>query len=267
VKEEIKKVLDDNQIQRILIHSDLMQGFDIPFTNRIDYLKLQMLELDGLERDLWMPTFNYEFCGGKDYSLVNSKSQVGVLSEYFRRNNAAWRTEIPIFSFSGTGEESNLAQKNIIDPFGEESSFHYLYHNNGALMHYGSSFNSSTILHYVERISGKLAYRYDKIFKGNVYTKENLVDTKIVNYHVRPLNRYQEYDWVKLEKELIEGNVLYKFEEGRTRILLCNIKKLVDFWLEKMNADSLYLLDVETKKWVKPMLDKLGRPFLISDFE
>jgi hypothetical protein len=35
-----------------------------------------------------------------------------------------------------------------------------------------------------------------------------------------------------------------------------------------MNADSFVFVDVENKNGAKPMLeDKLGRPFLISDFE
>ncbi|WP_290824130.1 AAC(3) family N-acetyltransferase [Flavobacterium sp.] len=267
MKEEIIKVLNDNQIQRMLVHSDLMHGFKIQFSNRIDYLKLQMIELNKFERELWMPAFNYDFCKGGDYSIVNSRSQVGILSEHFRINNAFWRTNTPIFSISGNGEEPKLAENEIIDPFGKESSFEYLYINNGALMHYGSTFSSSTILHYIERISGNLVYRYDKIFIGNVLTNDNLLNKKIVTYHVRPLNHYFEYNWVKLEKELIENDILFEFQEDSTRILVCNIRKLVDFWIEKLNVDSLYFLDEKTKKWVEPMLDKLGRKFLISDFE
>ncbi len=267
MKTEIKKLLNNNQIERILIHSDLMHGFKLQFNNRLDYLNLHILELNSLDRELWMPTFNYEFCGGADYSVVNSKSQVGVLSEYFRKNNADWRTKTPIFSISGNGKEPKLSENNNIDPFGKDSSFDYLYKNNGALMQYGASFNSSTILHYVERISGNLVYRYDKIFTGNVITKDNLIEKKIVNYHVIPLNRYFEYDWNKLENELIENNILCKFEKDNTCILICNIKKLVDFWLDKLNYNYLYLLNGKTKEWVEPMLDKLGRPFLINDFE
>jgi hypothetical protein len=34
-----------------------------------------------------------------------------------------------------------------------------------------------------------------------------------------------------------------------------------------MKTDPLYLLTEETRAWVEPQLQKLGRPFLITDFE
>ena len=270
IKQDIIDFLSENNSRKILIHSDVLFGFKITYNkDKNIFLNNHLEKINSVivGKDLFFPTFNYDFCGGKDFSLLNSKSQVGVLSEYFRQNKAVWRTVNPIFSFSGTGEKPNLNKSNILDPFGYESVFHYLYENGGAMMHYGASFNSSTILHYVERISGKLTYRYDKTFSGNVILENGLIENVKLNYHVRPLNMYQDYDWPKLESELIKANILHIFKEGRTRILICSIRRLVDFWLEKMNADSLYLLDEETKKWVEPMLDKLGRPFLISDFE
>jgi hypothetical protein len=76
-----------------------------------------------------------------------------------------------------------------------------------------------------------------------------------------------EYDWVKIENDLIKEGILYKFENNNTKLSICRIDVLIDFWLLKLNNDPYYLLDQKSKSWVITALNKFGRPFLISDFE
>ena len=40
-----------------------------------------------------------------------------------------------------------------------------------------------------------------------------------------------------------------------------------DFIIDKIKIDPFYLLDNESKKWVMPKVNKLGRGFLLADFE
>ena len=214
-----------------------------------------------------MPTINYDFCKGKTYDVRMTPSQVGGLTEYFRKSVADWRTSIPVFSFAGTGDQPIFDISGIIDPFGNESAFQILYEKDALLMHYGSPFHSSTILHYAERISDRLSYRYDKIFPGKVITTDGKERDLKLNYHVRPLNRHLDYHWDKIENDLAENQIVSIYEEGRSRMSLCKIKNLIDFWIDRIEQDTLYLLDNESKMWVEPLLNKLGRPFLISDFE
>lgn len=134
-------------------------------------------------------------------------------------------------------------------------------------MHYGSLFCSSTILHYAERISEKLLYRYDKLFNGSVVDQHNIITEVTINYHVRPKNNYLGYDWNKIENDLINEGILFKFENNDTKILLCRINDMIDYWIFKLNIDPFYLLDKKSKSWIIPTLDKLGRPFLATDFE
>lgn len=270
ISDNILKFLDNNDFERILIHSDILFGFKLPLhKDKNTFIESHMDKIMSVinQKTIIFPTFNYDFCKGEDYSLINSPSQVGILSEYFRTNIANWRTNVPVFSFAGMGDEINLPQSKVIDPFGVDSLFHYLYQSEGLLMHYGSKFSSTTAIHYAERISEKLVYRYNKEFVGNVIVNVDMSNMKVLNYHVRPLNKYQDYDWNKIEKDLLEAGILYKFEEGRTNILFCNFKKLIDYWVEKLNLDLFYLLDSDSKKWIEPMIEKLGRPFLLTDFE
>jgi hypothetical protein len=42
---------------------------------------------------------------------------------------------------------------------------------------------------------------------------------------------------------------------------------LVRSWVELLAADPLALVDADTRAWVAPMLERLGRRFELSDFE
>lgn len=269
LKEQIQQKLNELLGDTILIHSDIMQGFEIPYKNREALLISHIQEIRSLNTNLsiWMPTFNYDFCKGNSYIIKDSPSQVGVLSEYFRKNIAEWRTPIPVFSFAGTGEKPVLDISRVIDPFGYHSAFHVLYEKDSLLMHYGSSLNSTTILHYAERISNHLCYRYDKLFYGKIIPIDGTEIDITFNFHVRPIGKHLDYDWNKLENDLFENNILFLYKEGRSRVFLCKIKELINFWIDQMIHDPLYLLDDESKIWVEPFLNKLGRPFLITDFE
>ncbi|MBN1185612.1 MAG: AAC(3) family N-acetyltransferase [Bacteroidales bacterium] len=268
-KNLVQQKLIELESNTILIHSDIMQGFNIPYKNRETFPLSHLNELHSLKTNLifWMPSFNYDFCKGQPFDIKKTPSQVGALTEYFRKNVAHWRTHVPVFSFSGIGEYPAISIADIIDPFGNESAFHILYNKNALLMHYGSLINTTTILHYAERRSGCLSYRYDKLFVGKVITNNNDELEVKFNFHVRPFGKYIDYDWKKIKNELIENKILFEFKEESCRILLCKIQDLIDYWVNRMKQDPFYLLDNISKAWIEPLVNKLGRSFLITDFE
>lgn len=256
--------------KQVLIHSDIMRGFPVTFINRNDFVISHMELLKRLYSNsttICMPSFNYTYCKDGVYSINVSSSQLGVLSDYFRKNISEWRTHVPVFSFSGIGEKIDLPFHKITDPFDSNSAFHILNKNNGLLMHYGSEFKHTTFIHYIERMTGKLFYRYDKIFKGEVILADNTKKQIELLFHVRPLGYHLDYDWHKIITDLKENEILFEFNEGNTCISLLEINKMCSFLIEKMTENNLYLLDNESLKWVKPKLDELGRPFILTDFE
>lgn len=270
IREQIQRKLIELGGDTILIHSDIRQGFEIPFINRTTFLNAHIEEIQLLRTNMsiWMPSFNYHFLlKGKSYQVNNCPSQVGVLSEYFRRNAAEWRTPIPVFSFAGMGEQPMLDISGIIDPFGWHSAWNFLYEKDALLMFYGASFNSSTILHYIERVSNCLCYRYDKLFYGKIGKSNGEEIDATLLYHVRPLGTRLVYDVNKIEDDLKKNDVLFLFQESRSVILLCRVRDLVKFCLGMLKQDPLYFLDIDTKLWVEPLLNRLGRPFIITDFE
>ncbi len=269
IKNELKKYISENGNTHILIHSDVLFGLKINFDNQGQFLEQHLNELQDICQplDIIMPSFNYDFCKGQTFDMNKDVSQVGTLSEYFRTNKSVWRSSTPVFNFSGTGTSLTTNELTEIDPFDNTSIFGYLHKNKDLLMHYGSGFHTTTLIHFVERISGKLIYRYDKIFDGQVLDFEGQRHHTKLKYHVRPLQLPLEYDWAKLENDLHSHNLISKYKEGRTQIILARIDNIVDFWLEKLNADPFYLLNPDTRLWVKSKYEELGRPFIITDFE
>lgn len=265
---ELFKIPDD--IQNVLIHTDVLKGMKFPIKDKSTFLELHhkfLLEYTQ-EKSLFFPSFNYSCLRSGKYIIHEDKVQVGVLNEYLRGNELYKRDLMPVFNFISNINDNYISVENndIIDPFGINSTFGFLNKNKSYLLHYGSNFNSSTIIHYIERISEKLVYRYDKQFLIEVVSNDT---TKVVklNYHVRPLEFDLEYDWKKLEGDLKSQNLIQEYKNGRTNILGIKIDQLVNYWIEKLCDDPLYLLDEQSKYNVLEKLDKLGSKFELKHFE
>ena len=266
LKKEIVQYISSRQHKTAVIHSDIVFGFPIKITDREQFFQSHIEELSNALRglNLWLPTFNYDFCKGIPFNVSEDISRVGNLSEYFRTNVANWRSPIPVFSFAGTGTMPAIPCMEEVDPFGESSLFAYM--NDAVLVHYGSNFNTTTHIHYIERISGNLLYRYDKLFRGIV--KENNAEREVVlRFHVRPKDLSLNYRWEFIEQDLINQGLLLKLRKGRTLISLGSINEINLFWIEKMKDDPLYFLNQPTRINVEKKLNDLGKAFVISDFE
>jgi len=216
------------------------------------------------EIPIWMPTFNYDFPLSKEYDVHLTKSVVGALTDFFRTKHAAWRSEVPVFSFAGEGEKPYICENGIIDAFGTNSVFGQLITNDGLIMFYGTDLLPATFVHYCEQISGVLTYRYFKTFEGKVIN-DNREKNVTLKFHVRPLRNVLEYDIKKLEHDLYAEGLLKDFTPFQT--LLIKARHFSEYITDRMKEDTLYLLTEDTRSWVEPKLQKLGRPFLITDFE
>ena len=266
--QEIKDYLQDDNTTILFIHTDISKGFEVPFIAEKSKFVFQHIELLlNINCDVLMPVYNYDFANKKIFDVVNDISKVGVINEFFRKHYAKWQTPIPFFSVAGTGLNPIFEFSENIQVFDKTSIWEFLYNNNSAIMYYGANFSCTTIIHYVEEISKNLYYRYEKQFEGKIILPNKEIKKIIVKMHVRPLNNYLEYDWVKLENDLYENNIIKRFNYGLTDIKIINTKRLVDFWLQRLNEDRLYFLDKQSVLWISHMLDRINRPFEKTDFE
>ncbi len=266
----LESVLTELGLGPIFVHSDLMRAGPAPM--RASREQLLQSHLDILlaargGRELWMPSFNYNFPRQRLFDVKADPSEVGPLTEYFRTTGAVWRTPVPIFSFVGTGEAPQEDNRPEIDPFGETSGFADLVRLDGSLLFYGAPFHSATFIHYVERSAVGPPYRYDKRFPGKVVLSDRTARDVVLLYHVRPLDQRLDYDWPRLLEDLKQNGICRIWESGRTRFIALSARRFLSFWQERLTRDPLYLLDQLSLSWVEPLLAQLGRRFVITDFE
>lgn len=254
----------------VLVHSDPFRAAPlVPRTKDrsafIDsHVDLLRASTDG--RSLWMPTFNYDFPRTKSFDVAKDESQLGPIPERFRTRVAEWRTPIPIFSATGTGEALDLEWGEKTDPFGADSLFSRLADTDGVILYYGDTFHYNTIVHYAERVAGGPMYRYDKIFPGTVIDTHGNKSVGSLNYHVRPMGMNLEYDWDGVLSRALNAGACIRSED-HSQILAANAATLTQFLVDEMRRDPLSLLDDKTRQWVEPKLSQLGRRFELNDFE
>jgi len=254
----------------VFVHSDPFGAVRLvpPSRDRDAFLDshLDLLASATAGRTMWMPAFNYDFPRTRSFDVARDPSQLGPIPERFRLNVADWRTEIPIFSATGTGSAPVITWSWDTDPFGTGSLFAKLVESDGVILYYGNTFHYSTIVHFAEREVGGPVYRYDKVFPGSVTRPDDSTVEGSLNYHVRPVGTGLDYDWPGILSRAIDAEVCVRLD-GHPEVLAASARTLTDFFVEEMRRDPLALLDALTRQWVEPKLLELGRRFLIDDFE
>jgi len=254
----------------VLVHSDPFRAARLVGSVRdrnafLDAHASLLTEAAGIHA-LWMPTFNYDFPVTGVFDVTRSESQLGPIPERFRTGAAEWRTAIPMFSVSGTGSSPESEWGPDTDPFGDDSAFAKLVRQDGVVLYYGRTFHYNTIVHYAERLAGGPVYRYDKIFPGEVVLADGKAVSGSLRYHVRPLGTGLDYDWPRLLDEAVAAGICRRLDH-LPEVLAASARRLCDLWVCRMRPDPFALLDETSRQWAEPAIAKLGRGFVISDFE
>jgi aminoglycoside 3-N-acetyltransferase len=149
------------------VHSGLQRSGRIAGATREAKLDTIIAGLGDGAAALWMPTFSYSFTGGEDFSVADTPSTVGLLTEHFRAR-ARDRTPDPIFSAAVDGDAPDaLFAIGDINCFGPHSVFAHLFDVDALLVFFDVSFALCTFIHHVEQTLG-VPYRYLKPFTGRV---------------------------------------------------------------------------------------------------
>jgi len=205
----------------LMLHSDagaLVQLPPMPLEGRCALFLDSLDAVLGPEGTLVMPTFTYSFTKGEPYSISETPSTVGLLTEYFRRIPGVLRSGSPIFSVAARGRLApEFANSAVGDCFGKGSAFDLLARHNGWLACLGCSLNRVTFVHYVEQAKG-VGYRYFKDFDGTIVTGGAETRTR-VRYFVRDLERNSEIDLSGLRRRLAASDCLKTATLGRVELL------------------------------------------------
>ncbi len=255
----------------VVAHSDLPNA--APFVCRssdpLEFVSQNMLLLDDLQVDLRVPAFNYDFPRTGFVDLRVAECQVGLLGNHMLRHWARYRTLDPLFSFARKSIPSTRpVVRDVLTAFGPGTDFDEVYRKGGAILMYGAPLCSLTLIHYVELVGGGPLYRYDKDFCGVVVDWDGTAHAITYRFHVRPAGRHLDYDWPRLRRHLVKAGALTYVDESNPELaFVLSVTDLVDAWRAAIDRDPLFLLDDESRQWVEPELQRLGRRFELGDFE
>lgn len=231
----------------LLVHSSLFAFGKLKLINKDGLMKIFLdilKDVVGPQGTIIMPTFSYSFCKNEIFDIKNTKSSVGVLTEFFRNQDDVLRTNHPIFSFSIWGNHKKYLSDIGKDSFGHDSVFEKFNQLGGKILFLGASINSCTFIHYVEQMY-KVPYRFIKTFKGKINDAEKEY-VEEVTFFVRPLDQSVTLDLTYLKLYLKEKGMLKSETLGSGEILLVGSSDLLRESFLKLDEDIKFLLKKDT---------------------
>ena len=175
-------------------------------------------------KTLVFPTFSFSFANKEDYDVRQSKSKMGMLNEYIRKQEEAVRSLDPLMSVCVIGENKALAEVSGDSSLGEGGFFDRLHKTpNARIAFLGvDEIICNTHLHYVEE-QLQVPYRYHLAMSGKITDYEgNVVDKEqklFVTYkHVTPGANRAFYDELtekgQMKKVYLGGSSVSCFKEA-----------------------------------------------------
>lgn len=218
--------LGADQCDILYIHSAISFGCPNMELRKSEILSAMLDVIKSLGvKTICMPTFTFSFCNGKDYDPTTSASKMGLLNEYFRKQEGVIRSLDPLMSVAVLGEDKDLAIGIGHSSCGANSTFDKLYHrDNVKFLFLGAKIGDCmTFMHYLEWLYS-VDYRYDRTFVGNVTA--NGVTTR------------QEYDLFCRYNSVIPNSNSYVYEQQMYNQSLAKIARCGDGTISIVEAKA-----------------------------
>ncbi len=230
----------------IFVHTSV-SSFGKPYIFDDDSLLQTLVEAlkesVGPQGTIIMPAFSYSFWKKKPYDIKNTKSEVGVLTEYFRKRPDVSRTSHPNHSAAIWGKHKDYLLQIGKDTFNKDSIFGKLHHLRGKIVFFGAPFSSCTYIHYIEQMH-KIPYRYMREYRGIIINKGKEYEDEItVSY------KYITFFTLlfELEKHLLEKGLLKEVKLGKGKILAIETDAFFKEGMNLLDKDVYFFLRNEPK--------------------
>ena len=198
------------------------------------------------------PTFSYSLVRTKKiFSLKDTPSETGVLTEYLRKKRGSIRQVHPYSSVTSLGKNAKFICKNNSNhAYGYDSPFHRLYELNAKYVSLGIKPNLvCSLSHHIETILN-VPYRFTKEFshlvrlKNGKKKKQKFYLYVLYNY-LRKIPRNKNK---KIFKNFQKKNKIYKVKCGTGFIYCYSIKKFQDTTVSLLKKDIYAWMSDEPKK-------------------
>lgn len=201
VSKEIARALNDSGIiqgDSILIHSAFSslgaRGKAAP-DKVIEGLRIAV----GEEGNVLFPalSFGYVTADNPVFDVEITKSCIGFLPEYFRKNYASSRSLNPTHSVCGVGKDIEyLLQDHVRDdsPLGKNSPFRRLKDKKGKILMVGCGLGPNTFMHAVEEQAEPAYSRCGRLLFKIIDRKNNVIRKPMCTHALRHFTFQQKYE-------------------------------------------------------------------------
>jgi aminoglycoside 3-N-acetyltransferase len=182
-----------------------------------------ILDLLGPEGTLIMPAYNFtEWTKNHYFDVLETPSEVGIITEIFRRRNDVGRTVHPIHSLSVWGKHKAYFESiDYCNSFGEDSIFKYLIDYNALYCTIGLGSKMPFLpCHYTEDTMN-VSYRRFKDFGGVYVDKNRKATLRVYSFRVRVNQKNPVFGGhchlleKKMVKTSIKNNVVFCYSRAR----------------------------------------------------
>ena len=229
----------------VFVHSSLMHFGSLAPNPKKELLQAILALLQdavGAQGTLIMPTFTYSFTKNEPYDVLKSKSTVGSLSEFFRKQPEVTRNEQPLFSVAAWGKNQDEIHKIGSNTFDESSIFGVLRRLNAKVLMFGAEFyDHCTFFHHIEYMAG-VPYRYLKTFEGEVITQHGTSYHTATQYNVRHLNQNVVTDGKRLKAHLQSLGLLEEVMVGNGSLELVRCQPFFEQGLKMIASDPHFMV-------------------------
>lgn len=202
-----------------------------------------LAEVLGGGATLVMPAFTWSYGGSRVWHAKDTPSDVGALSEYFRKNVATHRSIHPFHSVSAAGPLAGEVTSGISpSSFGPNSAFQKLYDLGAINLSVGTEFiGGATYLHMGEE-QLNVPYRFMKAFPGDVRDMDGKPVDVTFEMFVREITEDHEYDnvWDGCWDDLNARGLFRKTTLKGAMIAASDIRETLDTFKEFLKSDPYY---------------------------
>jgi len=239
------KGIGSSECDLLFIHTDIMFGVPSRGMKRKEYLDaLYHILLDLGVSTLVLPAFTYSFCNHESFDVLNSKTSMGVLNEFIRKQPDVRRSLDPLLSMVVTGRRDNIFDGDLgHHSLGEGSGFDRIHKTRQVkFLCFGAEFSEYfTYVHYVEKMLD-VPYRFDMPFTGTIidYERREYEDTHYMHTGCGGVNPMPFYHF----KEFLINNEMMKVDRLGDAEITCVSEE--DAYREisgKLHADINYFLE------------------------
>lgn len=231
----------------VLVHSSLIRFNWKKYGGMEDLVEIvfnSLREVVGETGTLIFPAFNFSFSDDSPegyWSLEETESEMGVLTEYVRQRKESVQTVHPFYSFVIIGSEAEeMGKIHNSDSFSREYIFGEIHDRNAQILVLGLEYNGSmTFFHYIEQ-QEDVDYRFKKDFHGtiNIHGKEYYDKYSML---VRDLDRGVETHVNPMGEQLEREGVISTAAIGGAEAKLGRAKDIYDLTAQKMAEDPTLL--------------------------